>query len=598
MQLTHAVDSLRTSYELGSNISRDEAVNDLEHYRSNINASAVYGINTRPVRLLLHSLELGASGSFDRTKQLNASSDLRGTTDTFELTASGVRRLWLGFRATTSGRAGYAEIESENQQRSTATRNRTEQAGPSLNASATVSNHAGKRSPPVQVDVTVTNDSFRQATEDITVRYADSDFDEIEEMTRTDRDQTNLARSLKGNLAAEVTEWLTTDVRLSRTLRDEVRPNPQAGRAERTDLSRDDASLGFGLTPIEALSFSGQYAVSDESSRSEIQDASNKDQSSTSVDLTARVVQWGFETDLTFSTNRTESDYVPRTGQVTSSLQDLTTELNQIEATVKRALSKTIAITAKSNLSLRQAFYQIPDDDPLGFSTLDRDSRDWINDLTLDYDPTKALATQLSVKASRKRLVNVHPERSGNTNTETELAVSADYTYTGRTGYRFGQKVSMSARSRAFDFTDADQSDLNRNTRLETRVGATILPKTTLNLDHVYNFRNVGKYNDDDDDGIRLFTLERESVEQELQAGVKYTPYAWINFGGKQTLRVVETRIPGRDPDRSTRYDLELVGSFNRRLMEEVDASLSVTRSLSTQEDFYWKITATASRTF
>lgn len=603
MLVSHALDSLRTTANLGSSVARDEAVNDTEHYRSDATGSIIYGVDTRPFRSLIDRLEFGATLDLDRAKQLSASSAQRRTTDTYSLTLDASRPVGMGFRAFADARAGVTEIESRTDTRSTMTRNASTQTGPSWSVGGALSNHAGNRSPRVEFDIGFSNDSFQQTTDDATTVFTD-EFQTVASVRDTTFEQNNLNRSFDMAVASDVTSWLTSSFNAVRTIRDEVTPNTQTGRTEDLDSTKDRADFEVQLAGPDDLTLTLDYGITDESTDAD-QSTLNKDENGSSLGARAGVLWFGIDTDLTVSSDRTETSYkdvFDGDVLVSEALQGITTELNKFDITMRRDLNQQVSLTAKSNLSRREAVYVIdPTDDEeveFGVSKLDRDSREWINDLTIDYEPMKVLKTSLSLGGARKRVVSVHPTRSGNTNTETELKVTATYTFTGIPGYRLEQDVSVSAKSRVFDFTDADQSDLNRTTELTTRIDADILPATVLELEHLYNFRSLGQYADEDGDGVRLFALTRESLEQTLKVGVQYSPYDWLDFGGRQTLRVVETRVPGRDDNRITRYDLELRGSFDRTLMESVNTSLSVSRFLSTQEEFYWKITASANRTF
>ncbi len=576
-KLDHRLDSLLVSTSITSKIERNEDLSDLETRVSRSRSTLDY--------TLFGGLRTGVLLDFDRNRRTQTTSNREATTNTYQLTA-GVTRRVAGLRVAANGRAGYTEQDASTFTTGFRTvRDDTRQTGPEINLDLSVTSGAGATRRPLIYGLDASSTTFRQTTDNTKL---ESQSDGTETRTDTFQKSDNVTRSVSANATWRGLSWVESTVRVSRSTADLVRPNATLGSIEKFETRDDNVTVDLELKPVDDLAISTAYSIADSRSRSG-QEVQNRDQSQDSFILQAAYPLLGWDTSVDFTSRSDVREYFGVEGGSTTSLEDVTTDFVSLKGTLRRRLSDRITLTYSGELSLTQDFYEK--------GLLDKDKQNRVNDVNFSYEPFDAFSSSVRLTEARTRTVNVHPDRSANTNTEQQVSVEATYSYDARR-FTATQKITVTAKSREFDFDDAAQSDLTRNSRLNTTVAVPIYGRARVTLDHRYNFRNSGQYTDEDADGIRLFALEREVTEQELTLATAYAPIRDLTVSGEQRLRVNLTESPDSPPRRSTRYDLELKTTFKRRLMKSIDTNLDVTRIISTQEDYYWKVRASVNHVF
>lgn len=577
--------NLAFTSNLDSRIDKDESQNDLEGRESKASGTLDY---------VLGAGRFGLDFGLNRTKRLNTNSSLKETIDEVSATAAFERKLFgNAMLFDWNGLAGYRERSNEGDRLVGTSRQTddTKQTGPTLGLGTGFTNRSGN-APTVSYAIDLHGDWFWQETAFRQVDTAVAN-DSITNFQDTVLKAANRTLTMNADAAWAPGDVLNVATNFARTYSSQVRPAPLQGELE--DAETDDTSGGLNVSvkPAETVTFRMSASVN-ETKQGNISPVLNYDTNGSRFTADADFVLLGVDFSSGFEQKSSEQLYRLAKNQTEKTQTDFDSEFIRIRGKGSEDIGP-LRISLTGDLALDQRFYGVDPQGVEGALDVDRQSR--TTDLTIGYDPSSKLTSRLSFTETRRRTVNLSPERAGNTNTEQRVGVSANYTYTTPWKVSLTQTLTVNAQSRVYDFADADRSDLTRTSILNTRAGFSMFPHTTVSLEHTYNFRNSGQYSRGAD-GVRRFRLDREYIEQEMALKTAYAPFTWLKLDAEQKLRVVENRTPGLSGIRTPQYDFVVTGSVDKKLLNAVDANLNVTRILSTREENYWRLEMTAGRTF
>jgi hypothetical protein len=580
---SHRIDSLRVSSAITSQITEDIRQNDLRFAKSGTNHTFGYG--------LFPGAQVGLSANLARDNQTSTTSDVKTRNELFQLTGGLRRSLPMFLTFDLAGRAGLAHVFSSTDRSLSGQllRSETEQDGPSVNVSTGLTRDTEKKGD-IVASLTFARTSFKQTTDTRDRTFA-SDLASVVADSSNHIRGNNLDQNVQAKTSWARGKWLDASVTASRTTSEKVIPQPQRGGIDVTELRGDQIGTQIQIVPRDKQTIRLAYDSSVEEQRSREQESSNKDADAADFRLSGDFTRWGFEAGFSYRDFQTVSDYSPLPGNETTLFEDQDRSLKELKARLSKPLGPRLSVALRSEIALTQEFYEK--------KRLDRDVQDRFNDITIGYKPS-AFTADLSVSDKRTYTVNTHPSQSQNTRVEHELTVRASMRYEKSSRFTSTQTLTIQAVSREFEFRprdQADRSDLTRSTRLVTTVATKVWPVPIV-LEHLYNFRNSGSYSDSDEDGVREFSLGTEFVEQQLAVSTSYTPATGLTVSGRQALKQVINRSPGGQGTRSPRYDCEIAATYARMFGGGVNLEAEATRVLSTREDRFWKIKATAAKTF
>jgi hypothetical protein len=265
-------------------------------------------------------------------------------------------------------------------------------------------------------------------------------------------------------------------------------------------------------------------------------------------------------------------------------------DITNLRQVVRRPLGRRVVLVSTGEASLNRMFY--------ADGKQDKDDLRYMLDGALGYRPAEAFDCRLTAQWRRQETVYIPAANSRNSVTGQSYQMGAEIGLQVTPLIKINQKYAMTADYSFYNFNEISNS-LSRTTEVRTGLQSTVGSKAKLNLDHLFRFKDAGKYVRDNPGAPRLYSLATKETYQFLVLTTRYDFTSEFSLRASQRLEVRETRQ--RNVETPVRTEkLEFTGGMdlNHNFSKDFSVNARMERTQSSSEKSYVRVSGSVNRTF